>query len=924
MKWHQIVLGLAGSLTLAANIHAATFYVDVNSINPTSPYADWSTAATNIQDAITASIAGDTVLVTNGLYAFGGKSMDGVITNRISVDKAIFVQSMNGPNVTIIQGAWDPATTNGPGAMRCAWLTNGAVLNGFTLKGGGTRISNSLVNSGGGVWGSSLSAQVLNCVIATNFSYYRAGGAYQVTLNNCTLVGNHTIGSGIASAGGANIGAGGGAASCNLMNCLLTLNYAVEGDGGGTLSCNATNCAFINNFSGMDGSGASSGTLVNCTVANNFSQIYYAGAGGAVGNSTLLNCIVYGNFKSSVGLGWVGQANYFTDEPCNFTNSDSDPLPAGTGNIDANPQFLVDGIHLAAASPCIGAGMASVVSGTDIDGQPWNNPPSIGCDEWQPAPIIVKQPKFQINPPAHGLTFNVAVAGQAPFSYFWNKDGTPLQDDGHYSSSGTANLVVNNFGPDDAGLYQVAVSNAFDVVTGQVQVVIHAVDAAGANPVSPYSTWATAATNIQDAINSAIAGEIVLVTNGVYAAGGKVMAGDLTNRVALDKPMSVTSVNGCTATVIQGAWDPTSTNGPSAVRCAYLADGALLNGFTLQNGATRGSSSNATTLQSGGGVWCLSTNGVVSNCILSNNSASYVGGGIRFGTLNNCFVTFNLAVFGGAGAYFATLNNCTVVNNSAPRGEGTLGGMVRNSIVVNNSGQPDFSANYSFTCTTIPLLGGTGNINVDPQFLDLFHIASTSPCRGAGSAAYSQGIDLDGEQWANPPSMGCDEVIDSNLVGSLSVNVLATQTNLLVNRLAGFSGIITGRASRVEWSFGDGPTVTNSGVSISHQWTNSGDYLVTFTAYNNDNLTGISTNTIVHVQPLDVPQLQSPLLLTSGFQFQFAGQLNANYTMQYTTNLVAPVTWQTLQKITNSNGGIIQINDFAWTNEARYYRVLAQ
>jgi len=172
---------LCGLLWLNAAVpsNAAVRYVDLNSANPTPPYTDWSTAATNIQDAVDAAVAGDEILVTNGVYQTGGKAVFGSMTNRIAVDKAVSVQSVNGPQVTIIQGYQIPGTTNGDGAIRCAYLTNGASLSGFTLTNGATRTAGDSVSerSGGGVCCESLSAVVSNCVVSIGVSKTGSGCA---------------------------------------------------------------------------------------------------------------------------------------------------------------------------------------------------------------------------------------------------------------------------------------------------------------------------------------------------------------------------------------------------------------------------------------------------------------------------------------------------------------------------------------------------------------------------------------------------------------------------------------------------------------------------------------------------------------------------------------------------------------------------
>jgi len=935
---YQVTVSNAFGISTGPPAQLIVHYVDASGAAPAAPYRSWANAATNIQDAIEAAAPGEIVLVTNGVYATGGKVMADDLTNRVVLDKSLLVESVNGADVTVIPGAWDPAT-NGPLAVRCAWLTNGATLSGFTLQGGATRWSGAIdLQYGGAVLGSSSSnATVANCLIVSNAAGAYAGGAYRAFLLNCRLLGNQTLGN----------GNGGGAGTCNLKNCLVSGNSAVGG--GGAAGSTLRNCAVTKNFALSSGGGVYLSKLVNCTVSGNVAGTPLgSGDAGGAASCGLTNCVVYAN--RILGTSTSPSTSNYDSSLSTFAFSCSAPLPPGPGNLGADPRLLGDGIHLSSTSPCRGAGTNFFILGTDLDGDAWADPPSMGCDEWQAAAAIFAQPVLQFTNNPFGFAITAAAGGQDPLVCFWTRDGVPLENDGHYSSAHTPSLFAKGILPSDLGAYQVVVSNAFLAVTSTVvelHLVFHYVDAANATPQPPYASWAAAANNIQDAIEAAPPGEIVLVTNGLYGTGGKVMAGDLTNRVAVASGVTVTSVNGPSLTVIQGSPDPFAATGPLAVRCAWLAEGATLNGFTLRGGATR-TTGDSEALLNGGGVWCASGNASIANCLITNNAATLRGGGGYQGQFNQCLLENNTSSYGG-GSYQATLRSCVVLHNTALTGGGAYGGSlfnctvygnlgsligggtyqaaVRNSIVYyNNStfsgnwgGSP---ADFAYSCTT-PSPGGAGNTTNAPLLLDGLHLKLNSPCRGAGGAAYASGADLDGELWANPPSIGCDEVWPAALNGPLVVGILSRWPAVAEQRLLPLTGLVNGRATRVDWTFGDGSVDPDSSWSANHAWTNPGDYTVTFTAFNLDFPAGVSTSLVAHVLPMNWPSLGIDGLSGGVFHYSFPTQPGVIYNVEQTTNLAPPITWQGAG-IWFGDGSTARFTDVMATNTTRFFRVHTQ
>jgi hypothetical protein len=198
----------------------------------------------------------------------------------------------------------------------------------------------------------------------------------------------------------------------------------------------------------------------------------------------------------------------------------------------------------------------------------------------------------------------------------------------------------------------------------------------------------------KDAVDIAAPGDEIVVTNGLYS-------GSSTNRVDARELIRIRSVNGPAVTTIQGL-APGETKGIGVVRCAYLENGAALDGFALTGGNTF----------EGAGAVCASDAEVVSNCTLINRK-----------------VVDNLGGPGPVGVTYSLVYNPMIYSN-APR-------------------ERDYSTSLFNSCSTDIHPDDERSLTNLPLFVDLqsgdFRLQSNSPCINAGNNAYlSTGIDLDG------------------------------------------------------------------------------------------------------------------------------------------------------------------------------------
>jgi len=714
---------------------AAVRYVDVNSASPTPPFTSWATAATNIQDAVDAAVAGDQILVTNGVYQTGGRALFGTVTNRVLVDKPVIARSVNGPDVTAIHGYQLPGTTNGDGAVRCVYLSSGASLSGFTLTHGATALG----GLGGGVNCESTNSIVTNCVLIGN-SASDGGGAVGGSLVNCRVTHNsalNTAGGVLTSVvngcvlDGNSARDGGAAFWATLEQCTLSNNSATF-SGGGAENCALNNCVVFGN-SADTGGGASGCVLNNCTLTGNAASI-----GGGIYQSDLDNCISYFNSASFEGPNY---AQDYSDpdviEPGVLNHCCTTPMPTnGVGNITSAPLFIdlaAGNFHLQPNSPCIDAGTnLSSMTTNDLDGRPR---PLDGNADGVAA--------FDMGAYEHLVLFaRQDSPSPAPPYNSWLAAATNIQDAADLTLAGAGDqiLVTNGvykFGGDAAD--RVALNNALTTLQSVNGPQATTIDGSGAV-------------------------RCILMTNGTFLSGFT-----LTNGHALDSAAGVgflgfesdAVVSNC---VIVGNSAPSAGGAGSLLVTggSQPVGGSLLNCVLSNNSATAFQPGNPTV-----GIGGAADNCKLTSCALVNNFAAYGGGGASASRLINCRVIGNSANAEGGGTRWSWLYNCVVSSNASGAGAsfsstlvnctlaanpsgGAYSGLLANCIAYDNGGfgnQVGATLNH---CCTMPLPGsGIGNFTNAPLFVDQIkgnlRLQSNSPCINAGDNGAAPGsTDLDG------------------------------------------------------------------------------------------------------------------------------------------------------------------------------------
>jgi len=377
-----------------------------------------------------------------------------------------------------------------------------------------------------------------------------------------------------------------------------------------------------------------------------------------------------------------------------------------------------------------------------------NNPPTISN-------VADQTTRRNIYTPAIPFTVGDAETAAAALVVTATSSNTTLLPDDRISfgGSGANRTVVLMPAEDQVGTATVtitvsdgAASASDSLVLTVTQVPVRYVTPTGLDS-GACDSWANACT-LNYALSVAVAKDQIWVKAGSYKPGSsaassfvlksgvELYGGFAGTETSISQRNWVTNV-----TTLNGGGSPQNYH----VVKATSVSGAVLDGFTITGGKASVITNPENYYFLGGGLYLYGSSLSLSNLIITGNSAIWGGGLYTEGggtvTLTNSLVRGNNASIPGyngrgggmsvSGSTTVNLNNVTVANNTA---SSSVGGIdvsyatlnIRSSIVWGNTaptgaagieGSAGSTVNVSYSITQ-EAASGTGNLNVDPQFVN--------------------------------------------------------------------------------------------------------------------------------------------------------------------------------------------------------------
>jgi len=459
---------------------------------------------------------------------------------------------------------------------------------------------NSAWTYGGGMYNTESNPTFVRCTFRQNMAGNGdGGGAFNVggatVFKHCLFATNSALG------GGGGVGDAWGGST--LVGCTFTDNSAIDGgainlDIGGAATI--SNCIFCGNRASVSGGAISCYSADAPTIANSTFTGNVAGVtGGAMsfisdgGSPSVRNCILWGNTAMTGpqcalppgGGGPVHLTVSYTDLQGGSSGlyvGGANTVVLGAGILDADPLLTPDG-RLRGGSPCIDAGSNGAVPADVADVNTNGN-------TTEPLPLdIDHEARFLDDPGVPDMGSGSAPIVDLGADEFLDGDDDALPDAwelAYFGSPTAANPAADS---NTNGL-----SN------------LEEFEETGTNPAKEPLAVPSVFPTIQAAIDAAVDGDTVLVAPGTYTGPGNY-------NLALDKRILVRASGGPDATTIDGGGAGRAVD-PAAIGGLF----AGLEGFTLRNGAA----------DYGGGIRADACRLLLKDCRITDNLATYAGGGV--------------------------------------------------------------------------------------------------------------------------------------------------------------------------------------------------------------------------------------------------------------------------------------------------------